>query len=159
MTWNAPIKPDDSCIEYLRQNYRYDAETGFFYWIKEGGKGLSKHFVGDKVSAKFGGGYPKIYAGARYLNASHVAWWFSHGEWPSYSIDHINRDQGDNRFENLRLADAVLQSNNRRAWNKDGLPKGVQRRGNKFRAVRRHTRLGTFDTIAKAKQAYEAADV
>ena len=159
MIWNIPIKPDDSCIQYLTRNYRYDADTGVFYWIKDGGKGKSKHFSGDTVSGNFGGGYLKLYAGSRYLNASHVAWWFMHGEWPSQTLDHINRDRHDNRIQNLRLADASTQSANRKGWNAEGLPKGVQRRGNRFRAVKKHTRLGTFATIAEAKQAYEAAHV
>ena len=159
MTWNIPIKPDDSCLRYLANNYRYDAETGSFYWIKEGGKGKSKHFIGDTVSGNFGGGYMKLYAGSRYLNASHVAWWFVHGEWPCQSIDHINRNAKDNSAVNLRLADAELQSQNRSAWNADGLPKGVQKRGDKYRAVKKHTRLGTFATVEEAKQAYEAAHV
>ncbi len=159
MTWNIPIKPDDVCTQYLTSNYHYDALNGLFYWIKDGGKGKSKHFSGDAVSGKFGGGYLKLFSGSRYLNASHVAWWFVHGEWPSQTVDHINRDPHDNRIENLRLADASVQSNNRKGWNAEGLPKGVQRRGCRFRAYRNKTHLGVFDTVVEAKQAYEAAYV
>ena len=159
MTWNTPIKPDESCLEYLKENYRYDAEEGIFLWAKEGGKGRSKHVQGDVALGKFGGGYPKLFAGKRYLNASHVAWWFCTSEWPTQTIDHINRDPYDNRLSNLRLADAFIQADNRSGWNEEGLPKGVQRRGGRFRAYKKKIHLGVFATIAEAKQAYEVANV
>lgn len=33
---------------------------------------------------------------------SHVIWYMMTGEWPTLQIDHINRDDGDNRWSNLR---------------------------------------------------------
>lgn len=152
-------EPTQKMLEYLNENYSYDKLSGTFSWITEGGNGASKHVVGDVVPCNYKSGYAKIYAGSRYLNASHCAWWFATGQWPTESIDHINRDQKDNRFCNLREAGRHIQSQNRKGWNKEGLPKGVQRRGDRFRAYKNKTHLGVFDTVVEAKQAYEAAYV
>jgi hypothetical protein len=81
-------------------------------------------------------------------------------------VDHANGDPLDNRRENLRIADLSQNSWNRVAQHskRSGLPKGVFRQGERYRA---HITargigysLGVFDTALAAAEAYsEAAKV
>jgi hypothetical protein len=52
-------------------------------------------------------GYVSVRVDGFPLLAHHVVWALTHGEYPPsrMDIDHINRDRGDNRISNLRLAD------------------------------------------------------
>ncbi len=43
-----------------------------------------------------------------------LIWLFHHGAWPTDQIDHINGHPTDNRVENLREADAAMNSRNKR---------------------------------------------
>jgi hypothetical protein len=69
------------------------------------------------------------------------------GYWPTLSIDHVNRNQYDNRWENLREATPAQQCQNRSRTT--SLPKGVRRTRNRYLAV-----LGTFDTAEEAHAAW-----
>jgi len=81
-----------------------------------------------------------------------------------YSLDHVNRDQADNRLSNLRAVSSRVQKLNRGALSskRSDLPRGVtkvvHRRGSrvhgKYRATIRLT-LGYFDTPEEASAAYE----
>ena len=77
------------------------------------------------------------------------------------TLDHINRDPGDNRLENLRPATKRLQSLNRKLPRASGLPRGVYRDGVAFRkkpfqvqVYGRH--FGRYATAEEASTAYEA---
>jgi len=77
-------------------------------------------------------------------------------------VDHINGNGADNRRENLRVCTHVQNMQNRKMHinNAAGF-KGVYPRRGKFCAqirrdgVKRH--LGTYATVAEAKQVYDAA--
>ncbi len=79
-----------------------------------------------------------------------------------FSIDHINRIKGDNRWCNLRLASAVMQVRNRMLPNVNKF-RGVAfiEKGNlyiaRIRIGGKSTYLGSFKTAEEASAAYEAA--
>lgn len=72
-------------------NINYDKDTGRFYALN--GRRLDYH---DKE-----GYYAVYYLGKKYI-AHRLAWYLSYGTWPTMLIDHIDRDKGNNRLENLR---------------------------------------------------------
>lgn len=65
--------------------------------------------------------------------AHRLAWFYVHGGWPTYYIDHINRRKSDNRIANLREVKPFENSQNTKA-----VAKGVSgRRGVKWFAPTR----------------------
>lgn len=85
----------------LREVLNFDPDTGQFTWCKS----LSlRGRVGERAghSQKDGRVIVGI-DGVSYL-AHRLAWLYTHGAWPLNLIDHINRDNSDNRLVNLRQA-------------------------------------------------------
>jgi hypothetical protein len=86
-------------IERLKELLHYDPDTGMFTWRVNKGPFLAGDVAGRTVKT---GKYWRVgIDGKRYI-ASRLAWLYMTGVWPSYDIDHINRDRQDNRFCNLR---------------------------------------------------------
>jgi hypothetical protein len=79
---------------------------------------------------------------------------------PTLTIDHIDGNKNNNHISNLRMATRQEQIFNTKVRKNNILGvKGVQKHGNKYRATinidGKRIRLGTFDTIEEARQAYE----
>ena len=83
---------------------------------------------------------------------------------PNVTVDHKNRNGLDNRRENLRatnkVGNALNMSVNKNK--KSGLPKGVYRKGDKFKAQIKvdglEFYLGSYKTPDKAEKAYKRAN-
>jgi hypothetical protein len=88
----------------LHEEIDYDPTTGIFKW-KRGGAHREKGAVAGTISR----GYRVIKLEGKYYQAGQLAWYLSYGVWPTKTIDHINRNRGDNRLSNLR---EVTQSEN-----------------------------------------------
>lgn len=99
--------------------------------------------------------------GVRYLE-HRIVWKMLHGSEPE-QIDHKNINASDNDGDNLRPCDNFTNGYNRKrlSYKASGLPKGVDRDRDKFRARIRHEgerlSLGLFDTPELAHAAYCAA--
>ena len=96
--------------------------------------------------------------------AHRAIWAMVHGDWPQSDVDHINGVKTDNRIANLRLATRSQNCMNRPAQSnsKTGV-KGVwfRRDIGKFESAiwvrsRKH-RVGVFETLAEAQEAYANA--
>ena len=95
----------------------------------------------------------------RYL-AHRLAWFVTHGAWPTGQIDHINGIRADNRIENLRDVSPSMNSENQRKARKDsrsgvlgvGCAKGTWQATITVKQKVLH--LGTFETIDAASDAY-----
>jgi len=107
-------KPTEEMDEYIRENLRYDPETGHLWWIK-----LSECKFGrrdlDKPVGTYSKGYlqfflPTSKGKRKILQVHRVAFFLYYDYWPEGLIDHINMVRGDNRIENLRVA--TYQQNN-----------------------------------------------
>jgi hypothetical protein len=114
-------KPIKEMEEYIRENLRYDPETGFLWWTKE-----SEHRVGKKRDLDKPVGYAQntgkyvavhlVLTNRRVCYDAHrIAWFLHYGSWPKDTLDHINGLRTDNRVENLRQATDKENNRNKRS--------------------------------------------
>jgi hypothetical protein len=161
-------------VEYLQECFVYNPGTGMLRWLDR----PREHFSSDRALAIWNGKHAWTAAGCvsvttkgyrivgldgvLYL-AHRIVWKLFTGDEPPRSIDHIDGDPDNNRWNNLRPATMVEQSHNRvRPKSNSSGYRGVhQARSGRWVAqmsVRYYTRyLGTFDTPEMASAAYEAA--
>lgn len=148
-------------FERLSDVLRYDSDTGEFFWLIQRG---NRFPPGTKAGTLQRSGYVVIGYERKYYKAHRLAWLFTHGQWPSRDLDHINRNADDNRIANLRECTASENQANRsdNRNNSTGY-RGVtfHKRLGKFQAAirvgRKLVHLGTFDSASRASAAYEAA--
>jgi citrate synthase len=143
----------------LKELFSYNEFTGEFTRIKR----THRRDVGSKVGAIHPRGYQIIGIDGKRYKAHHLAWLYVYGELPKLSIDHINRETGDNRIANLRLA-TQKQNNENISMRKDNTSgyRGVtwHSAGKKWRAQVSHNKkyiiVGMFDNKEDAAKAVEA---
>jgi hypothetical protein len=147
-------------VERLQELLSYDPIRGELRW-KIGRPGASAGKIAGCIRPD---GYITLSIDRERLLAHRVVWALVHGEWPESEIDHKNMDRGDNRIENLRLANSSQNKGNTRAFrsNASGF-KGASfdRKAGKWVAQiqkdkRRHF-LGHFATVEEAHAAYKEA--
>lgn len=157
-------------IEYLRECFAYDHETGVLTWKHR----PEEHFASKAIWATWNRqnanrpaglidslGYCVVHLGRRY-RVHRIIWKLMTGEEPPKTIDHRDRNSANNAWNNLRAA--TMSQQNFNAQMPVGMTgcRGVTKEKNgrygariKFDGVRR--RLGSFDTIEEASAAYETA--
>jgi len=146
--------------ERLKEVLYYNPVTGLFTWIKKTSI-MSKVSIGDLAGWANGGGYLNIKIDGKSYKSHRLAWLYTYGSFPKSDLDHKNRNQTDNRINNLRLctysengANRSVQSNNSSGY------KNVYwyKRGNKWKAQIRskneRIHLGYFDCKHEAARAY-----
>ena len=142
--------------EQLKQMFEY--ENGQLIY-KINPKGRSKK--GDSAGTIQPNGYTQVMISGKRYYLHRLIWMYHNGSLPSF-IDHVNRDKSDNRIENLRIADKLLNS-----WKSDTSTttsqtgyKGVcyMMVRNKYLAYAYHKKqfvfIGHYDTDVDAARAY-----
>lgn len=141
----------------LKKFLRYDAETGFFTWIRSVG---ARSPVGGKAGRIRSDGYRRIGIFGKVYAEHRLVWFYVHGAWPRGQIDHINGDRVDNRLSNLRDVSSNENMQNRRRAHRNSSTGvlGVRVFGKKFIAQislgGRVVYLGMFQKLAEAEAAY-----
>lgn len=93
------MEPKEPTVEDYKERLDYDPDTGMFRWSTSK---KNPRMAGKAAGTVATNGYVMILIfGKRHL-AHRIAWFMTSGKWPTYSIDHINRDRQDNRIKNLR---------------------------------------------------------
>lgn len=103
-------------LERLKQVLSYDPEDGRFTWIARCSP-FSRIQIGAKAGdakAARGNPYLGIEIDGRRYYLHRLAWFYTTGEWPKDTIDHIDRNRTNNRFVNLRDIPRGAQSQNMR---------------------------------------------
>jgi HNH endonuclease len=120
----------------LKDVWRYDPETGYFYWKIRARK--YGPFPGDRAGALVKG-YIQLTYGGKKLRANRVAWFFMTGSWPppDLQVEHRDGDRVNNSWKNLYLVIRQKNSQNLRdklsKANKSGY-RGVSRVNGTWRA-------------------------
>jgi hypothetical protein len=151
-------------LDGLEKVLRYEPDTGNFFWLVDRPR---KTKAGDQAGHKNKQNYIEIRYNHKTYGAHRIAWYLQTGQDPSeMSIDHINNDRRDNRFENLRLA--TQAENSRNTKKRQGLTskyKGVYwyKRYEKWKASINNNgksiHLGYFEDEYEAHLAYCKAAV
>lgn len=151
--------------EELKNNLRYDCDTGLLWWKKrKSGRRFSKP-VGSTGNSN---GYVQIcfrFNGKDHMLQGHrVAWLLHYGVWPVLKVDHIDRNRTNNKIVNLRQVTDLENAWNisLRVDNKTGY-KGVNayKDTGKFMATLqkdgKQLFLGYYKTAELAGEAYDKA--
>ncbi len=113
------------------------------------------HHAGTKIGATNAKGYVVAMVDGKYYRVHHLVWVYHNGRFVE-ELDHINRERGDNRIENLRPCTHSQNLGNARV--KRGRYKGVSfcKQTQKWRA-NLNGHLGRFSTEEEAALAYNEA--
>lgn len=139
--------PDQQTIRSL-----FDYKDGKLYWKNFQSPRATQ---GSLAGAKMPHGYWRIGINKVQYQLHRVVWVYHYGDIPSgLCIDHINRDQSDNRIENLRLC-TYTQNEYNKPSKGYSFESGKWRVRMKICGKQRH--LGMFDTKELAEEFYDLA--
>lgn len=145
----------------LLETLNYDETTGVFRRRRnDHGGGMP---IGSIVGTRMITGHIRISVDGKRYYAHQLAWLYVHGEWPDGRLDHIDNNGGNNRIDNLRIANkqqnranAKLSGNN--SVGQKGVTKLTSGRFHARLRVGGHTiSLGTFNSAKEAGEAYYKA--
>lgn len=148
--------------ERLKALVHYDPETGIFT-SRNVRQQVKK---GQVLGASTKNGHLAFMLDNRTYGAQRLAWLYMTGEWPPRLVDHKDRNETNNRWENLRLADNSENASNSKlsAANTSG-HKGIHwyKRHQKW-AVQigigmKKIYLGYFDKLEDAIAVRKAAEI
>jgi len=146
----------------LKDLLDYSCESGLFIW-KTNRQGHVK--AGDAAGQSGARGRVSINVMGRRYPASHLAWLYVYGLFPTYELDHIDGNCSNNKISNLRDVDHKTNLENRtrantRSTGRSSSLLGVSWKKDKSKwvanisALRVTKHLGYFDNEADAHQAY-----
>lgn len=152
-------------IEDFKKYVSYNPDTGTFTRIAVLNDNPSHQWrVGDTVGNQSSNGYIEVSVGDIKFQAHKLAWYFVHGVYPDFYLDHVNGDKTDNRIENLRESSPLINMRNRgkNKNNSTGFNGVYVAASGRFRArIKINGKLiniGTFDTAEEASEARELAN-
>jgi hypothetical protein len=139
----------------------FDYRDGVLYWRIRPSHGV---YPGDAARSLFNNGYHYLQYQGRTYKCADVIWQWHGKTIPSgMELDHLDRDRGNDRVENLEPKTRAQNIRNTAARNELGV-KGVELRRGGYRASvwnKKKVNLGTFPTLDEAiaaRDAYESFD-
>lgn len=152
--------------EYLNEALEY--KNGILYWklrpahhftTKKAMITFNNNIAGKEAGSLNKDGYkiiPITFNGKKHnLKAHRVIWYMLNKEVP-YIIDHINRNRGDNRIENLRNVSYWENRLNSSVFKGASFDKKQQQWVARYRQGKKYLHLGYFNSEWEAIQAYRA---
>lgn len=166
--------------EIVRELLDYDPETGLLFWkrrkehwFKNGRYSKKRNaaiwnakYAGTEASTLNTMGYKSISIFKKRYYAHRIAWIYTHGNFPTLFLDHINGNPKDNRLINLREVDNQRNHTNmkRDFRNKSGVT-GITWNKEKHKweaniySNGKNTFLGYSDSIEELKVKRKEAEV
>jgi hypothetical protein len=140
----------------LKQLLHYNPETGVFRWSTPlPSSPVKRGAIAGTIDNK---GYRRIgikgVKRGNYYRAHRLAWLYMTGEWPADQIDHIDGNRDNNRWSNLRAADAALNANNKTRAKGYSYIKARRRFVAQVMRNGKNHCLGYFTTADAAAEAY-----
>jgi HNH endonuclease len=155
---------DDLNQAIVKALFSYDPEEGLLRWRNPSGR-YGRIPAGSIAGSPNKEGYRYVSINGKFYRGSRLVWLYMTGEWPKSQVDHEDRNTGNDKWKNLRLATGSQNKANSSKYGgktKSSLLKGVQAvqkaKGIRYRAIatkdgiREH--LGYFDTEELAHAAY-----
>lgn len=100
--------------ERLLELLAYDPETGEFRWkIQKAHRNKIGELAGYINILPSGYQYRSMMIEYRNYRASRLAWFYMTGEWPDKTIDHIDTNSLNDKWNNLREANDIEQCRNK----------------------------------------------
>jgi len=155
-------------VDYLRQCFDYDPETGELTWQKRPRQHFADLRSCNRCNTMYAGaiagnidklGYRVVVIDKVPFKAHRIAWKLATGEEPPAMLDHINGVRTDNRWANLRAATHFEQVGNQglHKTNTSGYRGVSAHKSGKWVAQLGRRYLGYFDTPEEAAIIYDAA--
>lgn len=138
----------------LREALSYDPLTGVFVWVKPSKH--AAHLAGAVAGRTLDSGYVSIRFKGKDHKAHRLAFLYMTGRFPSKTVDHIDRNRSNNRWDNLR--DVSMSANHR---NRGGRGYYFDQNARKYRVQvnidGKSTHFGYFTCEVAARNAYKNA--
>jgi len=145
-----PKKPNLDWLKYFKK-YIYYKHGNLYSLNLRSSAGKNKTPIGRINSSGY---YTIVFERNRgnyiCIKNHHLIWFLNTGEWPSNEIDHINRDKLDNRIENLRLANRMINMNNIEKTPGQTKHSYIQFRNNRYEVVYKRKYIGSSKNLEKA---------
>lgn len=101
------LSPKIRKVEEYLSRIHYSPDDGTLIWLSGPRSGKECGWVDQH-------GYRLVRLGEHLVRCHHLVWFIETGVWPSYEVDHVDNKPGNNRFENLRLANRNQQGSNQK---------------------------------------------
>ncbi len=137
---------------------KYDPSTGIFIWTKNVARSKKK---GSIAGSLWKNGYVCIKYKNKIYKAHRLAFLLMTGSMPKNTVDHINRNRSDNRWENLRdvTHKENMRNQKKRCTNTSGVTGVYETKYGKFRVTVSSTYIGSYKTLEEATLARMQANI
>jgi len=141
----------------LKELLDYNPDTGGFIWRVYRSR-MAK--AGAPAGTKNDLGYVRIIVCGKQYAAHRLAWLYTHGQWPTSEIDHINQNKADNRIANLRQVTRSENCQNKSDATLPGITwhKPTAKWQARIKINQKLIHLGVFQNVEDAKAARKQAE-
>lgn len=143
-------------LEELKENVKYEPETGVFYWVKS----RYRKCVGQPIKTDKSSGYERISVLNKRYSVHRLAWFYMTGLWPKEEVDHKDTNPLNNKWDNLKEASRLINCENTRRAQRNNTSGylGAHSYRDKWMARidvdGKKIYLGSFDNPMSAHEAY-----